>query len=700
MNLPEEKISKVEGHDSLGNCKWVPKTSIKPKMFQQIQPLVRATLIGSLLSLNADAQFTAIEPQKSGPFIRPFDLSADGSVLVGQWDGNGDSAFHWKEDGGYSLIQKLGSNGYASGVSADGRVMVGVEFANGSSFPFRWTASGGKMPLDPAFAENYAFAAVDAISADGQVVVGRAGSAFYNTRPYRWTQDTGIVFLGYDSSASLGSYDGMGVSEEGNVIVGNAKWVGGSYPFRWTIEKGMEALYVLPGWVDGTTVAGLSSDGTTVIGQVNNPNLGHRGVIWNEKTGSIYLADLPGGINHSVATSVSEDGEIAVGSSYSQRGQEAIRWTQEKGTHRVADWLADSGHKVRDDMVLARALLVSDNGRVVVGEDHFFEGVNPEHLGSWLARGRSGVITLDEFTESFGTTASIPQVTNTLPSTILNGSHHRVLLLQPQLDNENAFWANGDFAHHGRRDADLSIGEAGFAHDLAQGLRGGIGLGWGHLNQDLTLGGRHELDGQYLVAELDWNIEGTPVILSATGVYGDWDADIKRGYLNGGLPDQSRGSTDLETLSVRLRADWQDLFKLYGVKFSPYLSYTLTRIESDAYAESGGGFPAAFNSQTHTTEEIRLGLTGETNISDKTKLRGIFEAVYRIDDDSAGFSGQVIGLFGFSIPGAKNNQEWLRIGAEIEHQIDENKIITATVFGSTRGEDPEISTAVNFKINF
>lgn len=629
------------------------------------------------------------------------DISANGDIIVGIATGSSIqlSAFRWLSGEGVTFL----SDFYATGVSADGKTIVGSGALKGGYGAFRWDLDEGLVPLDDAVLDKELLFSVDAISADGRVIAGRMGLKSPNKRvPVRWTKEEGVVLLGnlFFETAEWHQIDMAGISSDGNIIVGNVRTGGSGGAFRWTPSEGMLDLNNSPGWIADTWVQGISSDGTTIIGLTTNANNAFEGVVWTEKGGAIRIGDLSGDLEYSEVLDVSADGRIVVGGSFSHRGYEGIRWTQKRGLQTVIEWLRESGHTVGDDIFLGAADAISGDGSVIVGGLYYTEGVENSGGSGWLARGDSGVITLDEFTASFGTTASIPQVTNALPSTILNGSHHRILLLQSQLDKENSFWVNGDFAHHGRRDADLSIGEAGIAHDFAPGLRGGIGLGWGYLDQDLTFGGNHELDGQYLVAELDWNIEGTPIILSATGVYGDWNADIKRGYLNGGIPDQSKGTTDVDTLSLRLRVDWLDLFKLKQFRFTPHLSYTLTRIESDAYVESGGGFPVAFNGQSHTTEEIRLGLTGEADISDKTKLRGIFEGVYRIDDSNAGFSGQVIGLFGFSIPGAKNNQEWVRIGAEIEHQIDDNKIITATVFGATRGEDPEVSTAVNFRINF
>jgi hypothetical protein len=179
-----------------------------------------------------------------------------------------------------------------------------------------------------------------------------------------------------------------------------------------------------------------------------------------------------------------------------------------------------------------------------------------------------GGISPETFTNSFGAAASLTRVVNALPSTIINGSHHRLLLEQKELNKENAFWVLGDFADHHRDDAMIGTSEVGLAHDFAMGLRGGLGVGTGYLDQNMPYDGSQELDGQYLMGELDFQIPDTGVVLSTTGVYGDWESDISRGYLYGGNPQLSHGMADVKSSSVRFRADWLDLFNIWGVSIS------------------------------------------------------------------------------------------------------------------------------------
>ncbi len=83
---------------------------------------------------------------------------------------------------------------WASGVSADGSVVVGVAYyAPGQYRAFRWTAAGGMQDLG-TLGGDWSWAS--AVSADGSVVVGEAENAAGQRRAFRWTAASGMQELG------------------------------------------------------------------------------------------------------------------------------------------------------------------------------------------------------------------------------------------------------------------------------------------------------------------------------------------------------------------------------------------------------------------------------------------------------------------------------------------------------------------------
>jgi hypothetical protein len=217
-------------------------------------------------------------------------VSADGSIVVGS---SGGKVFRWTQAEG---MVSLGFSGNASGVSADGSVVV-VGGSGGGIF--RWTQAEGIVSSldDPAGGDgSYA----TGMSADGSVVIGTTNLVIEGTPHFRgkeavsWIQGTHgggirVVRLGHlNPYTELGYVDSQayGVSADGSVIVGSSE--GGAFPvgssssegaFRWTQERGMVNIkdqltgfgLNLSGW-RLYTATGVSADGFTIVGYGTNPS--------------------------------------------------------------------------------------------------------------------------------------------------------------------------------------------------------------------------------------------------------------------------------------------------------------------------------------------------------------------------------------------------------------------------------------------
>ena len=150
-----------------------------------------------------------------------YGVSLDGSVTVG---GDGSSAVRWLADGSRQVVGNLVPGWYsiASACSADGNVVVGGgntgdQYGNRA---FRWTATSGMIDLG-VLGTGWTYAS--GVSADGSVVVGEsAGRAFV------WSARTGIVDLQWALSQSGVDLQGLslgralGISADGRSIVGGA----------------------------------------------------------------------------------------------------------------------------------------------------------------------------------------------------------------------------------------------------------------------------------------------------------------------------------------------------------------------------------------------------------------------------------------------------------------------------------------------
>ncbi|MEQ9097225.1 MAG: GC-type dockerin domain-anchored protein [Phycisphaerales bacterium] len=135
------------------------------------------------------------------------------------------------------------------------------------------------------------------------------------------------------SASGVSSFDLAGGDVANLVVSGNAESGRGREAFRWTLAEGMLGLGDLGGAFFFSSAAGISADGTTIVGAASGPDgiLAHR---WREATGMISLGDLAGGSIQSEAGATNADGDVVVGASRSisgPLGDEAFAWTPGTG---------------------------------------------------------------------------------------------------------------------------------------------------------------------------------------------------------------------------------------------------------------------------------------------------------------------------------------------------------------------------------
>jgi len=184
-----------------------------------------------------------------------------------------------------------------------------------------------------------------------------------------------------------------------------------------------------------------------------------------------------------------------------------------------------------------------------------------------------------------------------------------------------------------------------------------------------VFGGNTKVDGMYIMPEMIAKVSGTPLYATFSGYYNSGEADVTRGYDNAGTREYGRGSADTSITSVRARLDWLDAVKSGKTAFTPYTSVTYTHTKVDAYSETGGAFPANWNSRTEHSTEARLGLDAVHRVDDKLNLLGRLEGVHRFNNQGADSTGDVAGLYGFNLSGQTYKRNWLRAALGIEGKI-------------------------------
>ncbi|RYX96589.1 MAG: autotransporter outer membrane beta-barrel domain-containing protein [Comamonadaceae bacterium] len=285
---------------------------------------------------------------------------------------------------------------------------------------------------------------------------------------------------------------------------------------------------------------------------------------------------------------------------------------------------------------------------------------------------------------------------------ILGGSHHRPLMSYGTAgpDTQNCFWATGDVGRLDNRSSKGRLAEIGLCRDFASGtLRAGVGIGSARQTQNQDNSGFNRLSGNHVVGEVNYRLPSGP-LLSATGVLADWDLDIRRGYLASTGLDVSSGTTRLRSASLRLRADWVDAWGAGPTRFTPYAALTAGRTRIDGYTETGGGMPAQFNAQKHSSLESRLGVASTYALDNKTSLRGSVEGVHRFGGDGPTVTGQLLGQYSFSETASATRQTWARVGLDLDRQLSRNTMVSISANAATEGDDPRLAAAVTLRVGF
>ncbi|HEY6564325.1 MAG TPA: hypothetical protein VIY86_07490, partial [Pirellulaceae bacterium] len=215
----------------------------------------------------------------------PSSMSHHGTVVVGYGvpPGGGRVATRWTATTGAvnlgALPNHLGfPDAYLSSVSADGSVATGNSFASDGVHPLFWSNASGLTGLgDVPGGEFYALG-FD-ISANGKVIVGNARTSFPSApdEAFLWRQGSGFELLDPHHGQFFGSTL-YGVSGDGSVAVGYSGSVNGG-AMVWTTFHGMRSIRDILTVEHGLDLAGwqlgaawdVSRDGTTMVGTGVNP---------------------------------------------------------------------------------------------------------------------------------------------------------------------------------------------------------------------------------------------------------------------------------------------------------------------------------------------------------------------------------------------------------------------------------------------
>ena len=243
---------------------------------------------------------------------------------------------------------------YASGISADGSIVVGNYSSPNSAGAggFYWTADTGTVPIGGN--------GVAGISADGATIVGRANDATGQENAAIWQGGTDWQLLGSFSPDSAPCdqllSEAYAVSGEGSAIVGLG-WDGCSHAhgFCWDAMTGMVDLGSLV-TTRGSRANAISSDGSAIVGWSDQATGFRQGARWVDGAWQWLETDY-GPVGE--ALGVNASGSMIVGTGCGPLNEWAWYWTAETGVTCISGTLAEPDRTFMNDL--------SDDGSVIGG---------------------------------------------------------------------------------------------------------------------------------------------------------------------------------------------------------------------------------------------------------------------------------------------------------------------------------------------
>jgi probable HAF family extracellular repeat protein len=584
-------------------------------------------------------------------------------------------------------------NAIATAVTDDGSLVVGFSIDSlANNQAVYWSGVNATL-LDPSNTQ-FQLSEATAVSANGGTIVGWGLNAstfveesFYY-RSGNLTNFGGAILAGNASKAT-------GVSADGNTIVGTVanNFFGPSMMNGFIYDVGgtstiVAAASAIPAFsADGlafTQLTAISGNGSIAIGYASSSLIPYDPQAFKYNvSGATYaaLGSLSVG-GWSIARAINNDGSVIVGESDNQ----AFKY--QSGTMTGLGFLQGG--------ISSNATGVSADGTVIVG--YADAGSGRTHA---FVYANQTMLDETEWMRSLNGPGSLTASGYNLTLLALEGAHHRPLMSYDAMGKQTHVWATGDFGASSRQtDRRSSFGEVGASQTYGETVVG-VAVGTAMQTQDLLFGGNAKITGQTFLAEVDTRLADKESIVSLLVMRGQWDARTARGYLTGAGTDLSRGETDLDTTTVRVRYDGPTQKFVSNFTAAPYASFAVTRTNVDGFAESGGSFPATFNATSHTAQEGRLGLLTKFVAGPATTLRLTAEWIHRFDDAGDGLSGVNQTTSGaFAVAGLAPTKDQARFGFDVDHKLSADTLLNFSVHAAGFGQAHDVAGSLSLRRAF
>jgi uncharacterized protein with beta-barrel porin domain len=190
--------------------------------------------------------------------------------------------------------------------------------------------------------------------------------------------------------------------------------------------------------------------------------------------------------------------------------------------------------------------------------------------------------------------------------------------------------------------------------------------------------------------------------LSLGSMYQTFDLKTTRNYPNGVGMASSKGEGQGWGFGLTGHAGW--VFGLTeGLTIQPFAEYTRQWSWMPGYRESGGPFPAMYDSRLYTQNTTRVGADMQWDVLPKLSIQGWAAWNHRFEKKGPASSGSIIGWQPFHMTGSKLKQDWGDVGVGLRWRVLDNTTLGARMgFGIDNKKTglPDMMLTTSISIDF
>ncbi|MDP9535798.1 HAF repeat-containing protein [Pseudomonas protegens] len=598
----------------------------------------------------------------SNDYSMALGVSADGRVIAVNTTShtNQDRVFKYSDATGMVDLGTLGGDhASASAISADGNVVVGKAATPDSTHAFKHSDATGMIDLGTL---GGTASSANGVSADGAVVVGDSLNLQGWTRAFKHTEATGMIDLGTLKADNSGYALASAVSGDGSVVVGLADTDTSSnvqHAFKHTDANGMTDLGTLGGTVSGAW--GVSANGLVVVGNSETITGATQAFKHTDANGMVGLGSWGG---DSSAYAASADGRVVVGFAITAEGNNhAFR-------HTDADGMIDLGTLGGQQ---SAATAVSADGNIAVGMSHTANGTL--HAALWkITETGTHLLDLDNTRTAMAKSANQAWGVLDLRSAQLD----RLMSQECQIDSGSFCIGVGPSYSRNREtrqtSTSLTLGSRPSEH-----LRVGITL-----DQNLD----QQLPDNYTKAGSNAPAVAMFVAVDESGQGLGWQGRLAAAYLSSKVDirreqlaytEAGKGRSSLRGRAFSIEGAYG--LRLDSLTVTPYIGLSQTQVSRQGYSEDSGAVMAAsYAKMDRSVTSLNAGVRTAKRLTKQLELNANLGLIQDLDKDQDAFQARMDYLGRYTYQADKQHYTRFAASTGASYALDQHSAVHAGVF--------------------